>query len=70
MAGPFSASPDLNRPLQVGWIAASTILLLAILASSVQLDWRRRRWERGNMAAELDSNPFASFDTQHRRSGA
>jgi hypothetical protein len=36
--------------LQVGWSAASTILLLAILAGSVQLNWRRRRWGRGNMA--------------------
>src|SRR5882762_8109226 len=44
-AGPFSASPDLDRLLQVGWSAASTILFLAILAGSVQLDWRRRRWE-------------------------
>src|SRR5258705_11188384 len=49
-AGPFSASPDLDRLLQVGWSAASTILLLAILAGSGQLDWRRRRWERRNMA--------------------
>jgi len=49
-AGPFPASPDLDRLLQVGWGAASTILLLAILAGSVQLNWRRRRWERGNMA--------------------
>ncbi len=49
-AGRFSASPDLDRLLQVGWSAASTILLLAILAGGVQLNWRRRRWERGNMA--------------------
>jgi len=49
-AGRFSASPDLDRLLQVGWSAASTILLMAILASSVQLNWRRRRWERGDMA--------------------
>jgi predicted transcriptional regulator len=49
-AGPFSASPDLDRLLQVGWSAAATILLLAILAGSLQLNWCRRRWERGNMA--------------------
>jgi bla regulator protein BlaR1 len=48
--GQFSSSPDLDRLLQVGWGAASTILLLAILTSCVQLNWRRRRWERGNMA--------------------
>jgi bla regulator protein blaR1 len=49
-AGPFSASPDLDRLLQVGWSAASAMLLLAILAGSVQLNRRRRRWERGSMA--------------------
>jgi bla regulator protein blaR1 len=49
-AGELPASPDLDRLLQVGWSAASTILFLAILASSVQLSRRRRRWERGNMA--------------------
>lgn len=49
-AGRFATSPDLDRLLQIGWIAASTILLLAILAGSVQLNWRRRRWERGKMA--------------------
>ena len=48
--GQFSASPDLDRLLQVGWIAASTALLLAILTSGVQLSRRRRRWERGTMA--------------------
>jgi bla regulator protein BlaR1 len=49
-AGQFSVSPDLDRLLQVGWGAASTIPLLAILAGSAQLNWRRRRWERGSMA--------------------
>jgi hypothetical protein len=49
-AGRFSASPDLDRLLQVGWSAASTALLLVIVAGSLQLSWRRRRWERGNMA--------------------
>jgi bla regulator protein BlaR1 len=48
--GSFSASPDLDRLLQVGWSTASAALLLAILAGSLQLSWRRRRWERGNMA--------------------
>jgi hypothetical protein len=48
-AGGFSASPDVDRLLQLGWGTASTILLLAILAGSVQLNWRRRRWQRGNM---------------------
>ena len=45
-----SASPDLDRLLRVGWSAASIILFLAILAGSVQLSWRRRRWECGHMA--------------------
>jgi bla regulator protein BlaR1 len=49
-AGELPVSPDLDRLLQVGWSAASTILFLAILAGSVQLNRRRRRWERGNMA--------------------
>jgi bla regulator protein BlaR1 len=49
-AGSFSTSPDLDRLLQVGWAAASTILFVAILAGSVHLNWRRRRCERGNMA--------------------
>ena len=49
-AGPISASPDLDRLLQLGWSAASTILLLAIMAGSVHLNWRRNRWERGDMA--------------------
>jgi bla regulator protein BlaR1 len=49
-AGPLSASPELDRLLQVGWIAASTLLLLTILAGSVQLNRRRRGWERGSMA--------------------
>jgi len=49
-AGQISASPDLDRVLQVGWSVASTILLLAILAGSAQLNRRRRRWARGSMA--------------------
>jgi bla regulator protein blaR1 len=49
-AGQISASPDLDRALQLGWSVASTILLLAILAGSAQLNRRRRRWERGSMA--------------------
>jgi bla regulator protein blaR1 len=49
-AGPLAASPDLDRLLQVGWGAASAILVLAILVGSVQLSRRRRRWERSNMA--------------------
>jgi beta-lactamase regulating signal transducer with metallopeptidase domain len=49
-AGSLSASPDLDRLLQVGWSAASAILFLAILASSVQLNRRRRHWKRGSMA--------------------
>jgi hypothetical protein len=49
-AGELPASPDLDRLLQVGWGAASTFLLLAILASSLQLNRHRRRWERGSMA--------------------
>jgi beta-lactamase regulating signal transducer with metallopeptidase domain len=49
-AGQISASPDLDRMLQVGWSVASTILLLAILAGSAQFNRRRRRWARGSMA--------------------
>jgi bla regulator protein blaR1 len=49
-AGQISASPDLDRLLQLGWSTASTVLLLAILAGSIHLNWRRNRWERGNMA--------------------
>jgi bla regulator protein blaR1 len=49
-AGSLSASSDLDRLLQVGWSAASAILLLAILASSVQLNRRRRHWKPGSMA--------------------
>jgi beta-lactamase regulating signal transducer with metallopeptidase domain len=49
-AGQISASPDLDRVLQVGWSVASTILLLAILAGSAQLNRHRRRWARGSMA--------------------
>jgi len=45
-----SAFPDLDRLLQIGWGAASTTLLLAILAGSVQLNRRRHGWERGSMA--------------------
>jgi beta-lactamase regulating signal transducer with metallopeptidase domain len=48
--GELPASPDIDRLLQAGWAVASTILFLAILASSVQLNLRRRHWERGNMA--------------------
>jgi bla regulator protein blaR1 len=47
--GRFSESPDFDRLLRGGWRVASTALLLIILASGLQLHWRRRRWERGNM---------------------
>ena len=58
-AGQFPASPDLDRLLQVGWSAASAMLLLAILAGSVhaepalpslgarQYGWRPRAYLRG-----------------------
>ena len=49
-AGSRSASADLDRLLQIGWSAASAILFLAILASSAQLNRRRRHWKRGSMA--------------------
>ena len=49
-AGSRSASPDLDRLLQIGWSAASAILFLAILASSAQLNRRRRHWKRVSMA--------------------
>jgi bla regulator protein BlaR1 len=48
--GLSSADPDLDRLLQVGWSAVSTILFLAIVAGNVQLKLHRRRWERGNLA--------------------
>jgi bla regulator protein BlaR1 len=44
------ATPDLDLLLQVGWSAASGLLLLVILAGSAELSWRRRHWERGHMA--------------------
>jgi bla regulator protein blaR1 len=47
--GSLPASPDLDRVLQVGWIAGSTALLLAVVAGGVQVGRRRRRWQRGNM---------------------
>ena len=49
-AGPPAATPDLDLLLQVGWSAASGLLLLVLLAGSVELSWRRRHWERGHMA--------------------
>ena len=49
-AGSLSASPDLDRLLQISWSAASAILFLAIVASSAQLNRRRRHWKRGSMA--------------------
>jgi bla regulator protein BlaR1 len=49
-AGRFPASPDLDRLLQLGWGAASAILLLTLLAGHVQLKRRRRGWARGEMA--------------------
>jgi bla regulator protein blaR1 len=49
-AGGFEASPDLDRLLQAGWGAASIILFATILAGSVELSRRRRRWECGALA--------------------
>jgi bla regulator protein blaR1 len=48
--GQFPTSPDLDRLLQVGWSAMSTTLFLVVLDGSIQLNRRRRRWERGSMA--------------------
>jgi hypothetical protein len=45
-----SSDTGLDRLLQVGWSVASTILFLAIVAGNVQLNFRRRRWERGTLA--------------------
>jgi bla regulator protein BlaR1 len=41
--------PDLDRLLQLGWAAASMILLAVILACSVQLRLRGRRWRPATM---------------------
>ena len=48
--GQFAASPGLDRLLEGAWLVASTALLLTVASSGAQLSWRRRRWERGNMA--------------------
>jgi bla regulator protein BlaR1 len=53
-AGQLAASPGLyrrlDRLLEVAWLVASGALLLTVAASGAHLYWRRRRWERGNMA--------------------
>ncbi|MBV8700401.1 MAG: hypothetical protein JO052_21520, partial [Bradyrhizobium sp.] len=45
-----AAAADLDRVLQTGWSAGSALLLLAVLAGRVELSWRRRSWQRGEMA--------------------
>jgi bla regulator protein blaR1 len=50
--GQVATSPGLDGLLEGAWLAASAALLLAIIASSLQLHWRRRRWERGNVAGK------------------
>jgi len=49
-AGLAAAAPDLDLLLRVGWSVASALLLLALLAGSADLSWRRRCWARGHMA--------------------
>jgi hypothetical protein len=49
-AGLPAAAPDLDLLLQIGWGTASVLMLLAVLAGSIELSRRRRRWERGQMA--------------------
>jgi beta-lactamase regulating signal transducer with metallopeptidase domain len=47
--GRIAASPGWDRALQTAWLVASAALLLALVASALQLLWQRRRWQRGEM---------------------
>jgi bla regulator protein BlaR1 len=46
----LSARPYVDTLLRRGWGAASSILLLGLLASGVHLNLRKRRWKRGSLA--------------------
>lgn len=48
--GQVAASPGLDGLLEGAWSVASAVLAAAVVASSLQMSWRRRRWERGRMA--------------------
>jgi len=43
-------SDEVSTLLEWAWRIASIALVLVILASGAHLSWRRRRWERGQMA--------------------
>jgi hypothetical protein len=49
-AGQVAESPGLDGLLEGAWSVASAVLAAAVVASSLQLLWRRRRWERGRVA--------------------
>jgi bla regulator protein blaR1 len=48
--GRIAASSGLDELLAGAWLVASAILAAAVITSSLQLVWRRRRWEQGSMA--------------------
>jgi bla regulator protein blaR1 len=48
--GRVAASPGLDGLFEGAWSVASVVLAAAVVASSLQLSWRRRRWERGRVA--------------------
>lgn len=49
-ADQIALSDGLSTLLDWAWPTASSALALLILASSAHLSWRRRRWERGDVA--------------------
>jgi hypothetical protein len=48
-AGPVAASPDINTLLDRVWLLSSLTMLALLFASVTQLNWRKRRWERGTI---------------------
>lgn len=48
-AGPVAASPDINTLLERVWLFSSLTMLAVLFASAAQLNWRKRRWERGTV---------------------
>jgi beta-lactamase regulating signal transducer with metallopeptidase domain len=48
-AGPAAASPDTNVLLERVWFFSSLTMLTILFASAAQLNWRKRRWERGTI---------------------
>jgi hypothetical protein len=50
--GPTAASPDLDRLLQLAWLAGSAGLLLSLVTAAAGLHRRRRGWDQGVVAGE------------------